>query len=278
MPHSLPAPTADTPRAHTRPSAEPDWLFVRVHPKDAAGGLDPVVLRVVGRVLGAVDDVREGAATAGRHPDRRWFWLRYVDHAGPHLRLRVRARPAVVDELTVAVEEAAGDDTVTLGVYEPEHTAYGGAEGVARAERCFEHSSRLALQAVEELPWGRERLMVAAGLLSRAVDLLPPELRAAHLRSTEAYWRQGEPSSARGTGFDLRTADAWLDGPAAEHVSAWLEGVAAALEWPQAPTRSQWVFRHAHLMLNRLGVTPPVEAALAAGLVAPPHRREPAST
>ena len=254
--------TSTTPTTPATPTHE--WLFARVHPRhpssDPARTLDALVERVVRPVADAV-------AGLGSSGEPRWFWLRYVDHAGPHLRLRVRARHSDLERVLPVVDAASTGEDLTLSVYEPEPEVFGGAVGVDRAELVFQDSSALGLAAVEQVPWGRPRVHLAAGLLARAVDVLPADARAAHLRGTAVYWRGGAPRTTP-AGIDPHAADAWLDGALAEHVDRWLAGLRTPLDWPQAPRLGRWVFRHAHLMLNRLGVPPSGEAALADALAA----------
>ncbi|MFI7102025.1 lantibiotic dehydratase [Streptomyces sp. NPDC050161] len=90
----------------------------------------------------------------GQLPDQvdRWFFLRYQDAAGPHLRLRFHAPPSVLagDLLPLLHERAAALHTggltgrVVWDSYDPELERYGGPDAMAAAERVF-HADSLAV-------------------------------------------------------------------------------------------------------------------------------------
>lgn len=151
----------------TAPAAVDEWVAVHAFHH---GDLDPLLVEAVAPLV------------AGR----RWFFLRYWD-GGPHLRVRVAARPgeaddvraALVDGLTpylaghpaavtmpaeayrqlagelAAREGAAGYEpelrppgSVTPEPYRPEHDVYGTGAPLAYVERHFAESSELALEVV----------------------------------------------------------------------------------------------------------------------------------
>lgn len=246
-----------------RPVA-PEWLFVRLYPA-AQSSLDALATQVVAPVVRGPD---VGMAA-------RWFWLRYVDHSGSHIRLRVLAAPSVVQRVLADVERRIPAGTaVRLGVYEPELTTYGGEAGVAEAEHCFQVSSALCLAVLEQVPEGRSRLAVAAALMRIAVEAsLPEPARAQFLRDCARYWRgdraDPEPTSARAHAA-VAQGSAPPDAPGtAGLVRAWVHGLTCPgrKDGPQV-AQVTWSFRMIHLTLNRLGVHPPEEAALAAALAA----------
>lgn len=139
-----------------------EWLFFKLyvnHPNH----LDSLVREAVGP---AVNKAR-GAAEVDR-----WFFLRYFDESGYHLRLRFKSTAdgansiyeAVNPFLSRAVEEICrrtapdikrivplevpvipGDPGCTLSFYEPEYDKYGGPRGVELAEEAFQISSELVL-------------------------------------------------------------------------------------------------------------------------------------
>ncbi len=147
-----------------------DWVYLRLCVGASVGGMDHLIRETIPAVVEL-----EG--------HDRWFFLRYVDELGPHLRLRLRAEPGRRDELEPAAEAlcAAGLDELPLlppssyrpmvlpmwgggaqpgllglppiapafgvlaGTYEPEVDVYGGPAGVAVAETLFQPSSEIAV-------------------------------------------------------------------------------------------------------------------------------------
>lgn len=144
-------------------AAESGWWYARLYP----GGLV--------HMDAAVDTLIPPLVTlAGNHGAERWFFIRYSDLAGPHLRFRLRGSPDLLDRahreiprLTSECDELARGKspsvetifpvspqffgghqaTANVAVYEPEDTKYGGSEGVILAEELFQASSTLALWA-----------------------------------------------------------------------------------------------------------------------------------
>lgn len=108
----------------------------------------------------------------------RWFYIRYFDYAGPHIRLRFLLRAdqmehasQLLDELfaryseemkdinTVpskrlipvhveALNQGNGETRYELSMYEPEADKYGGKQGVAISEELFQHSSELGIKLI----------------------------------------------------------------------------------------------------------------------------------
>lgn len=133
----------------------------------------------------------------------RWFFLRYLDDAGPHLRLRfhgdvdaindlfLRAGPVLAHRLQTLPElevepatplvgsaramqrpDAAGSrpPALQLGVYEPEYAKYGGPEGVALAERVFQASSEIALDNLHHLGDRTTRALWAMAMMQTVLE------------------------------------------------------------------------------------------------------------
>jgi hypothetical protein len=137
----------------------------------------------------------------------RWFFLRYIEERGPHLRLRAQAASATIDAVQRAVDNVVGDRLAALeqqtpgrrpalllgstipgdvgarhrgmhrALYQPELEKFGGPAGVALAEEVFEASSRMALEAVRALPEPRSRVRFVLTLMHRLERLLPAQLR-----------------------------------------------------------------------------------------------------
>ncbi|MEV6153341.1 lantibiotic dehydratase [Nonomuraea sp. NPDC052129] len=103
--------------------------------------------------------------------DGRWFWLRYADYAGPHLRVRFHGDP---EYLGGRVLPTIGDlvgrlirDRLASGLavepYEQEIERYGGSpEAIDAAEEVFAADSRLVLATVTAMPDPDQRTVVAA--------------------------------------------------------------------------------------------------------------------
>ncbi|MFI7098923.1 lantibiotic dehydratase [Streptomyces sp. NPDC050161] len=84
----------------------------------------------------------------------RWFFLRYRDAHGAHLRLRFHAPPEVLSgrllpqlhAATGALRGAGLVGRVVWDTYEPELARYGGPEAIAAAERVFHADSVVVLE------------------------------------------------------------------------------------------------------------------------------------
>ncbi|MFC4057782.1 thiopeptide-type bacteriocin biosynthesis protein [Planomonospora corallina] len=167
----------------------PEWWFVRLYTGGFAAS-DLLVTEVLPPLV----------AEARAHGAVRWFFIRYTDPSGPHLRVRVFGPRETVDRmhrslarvqrhadavLAEVVEEAAwltsipmrrmlGDSGTGLasGLYEPEYGKYGGPQGVELAERVFEFSSDLAIWATTRFRKIPERASFAVLLLQEAVRAL----------------------------------------------------------------------------------------------------------
>jgi len=133
----------------------------------------------------------------------RWFFLRYLDDAGPHLRLRfhgdvdaindlfLRAGPVLAHRLQTLPElevepasplvgsaratqrpdaAASRPPALQLGVYEPEYAKYGGPEGVALAERVFQASSEIALDNLHHLGDRTTRALWAMAMMQTVLE------------------------------------------------------------------------------------------------------------
>jgi thiopeptide-type bacteriocin biosynthesis protein len=175
----------------------PQWWYACLY----TGGVDATDDVVAGLLPPVLAEVRALGAS-------RWFFLRYVDRSGPHLRLRVFGPGASLDRLVRSVDDlgahlelittaprarrielvpgagaallaGAGDAVgVRPAVYEPEIDKYGGLDGVELAERLFEFSSELALWGVSEHEKGGARDALAALLLADAAGALLHGARA----------------------------------------------------------------------------------------------------
>jgi thiopeptide-type bacteriocin biosynthesis protein len=194
-----PSSAAPAVRAHP-PGSE--WLFAKLYcgRRSAERILCEVVAPVVARARAEV-------------PLRGWFFLRYGDPGGNHLRLRFRAPPADMPRLMEILGGAAGPlvasgrlARLVYDTYLPEVERYGGPAAIEVAEAAFAHDSDAALALVcarrgahplREVPWdlavlaGIDRLLDDAELpldarmavLERALGDVPAAVR--HARGME---------------------------------------------------------------------------------------------
>lgn len=260
-----------------------DWLYYRIYPgrlhPSARAGVDALLVTILRPVL-------EQLGTD--LPGLRWFFLRFADATGVHVRLRVHAElPALehiehlLGEALVAARREAGCRSLcssfSTHLYSPETQKFGAGHGMRLAEDLFQASSSMVLSLLAH-DGNTARVGYAAGHLLDLLDVLGPEQHAGFLYHYAWYWA-GMP-----TGHP--TADAVADGQAvavlarARQVLA-TPGPGQALrrygrqyraamhgdERIQIPrTDYLLLFHHIHLTHNRLGVAPATEAALARAL------------
>ena len=214
----------------------PEWLHYALYPGDGAR-LDRVVREVVAPAVAR-------AGVAG--PPRRWFFLRFTDELGPHVRLRFAGGQGAVDAIHQAVDPALrralrevtapprertppGITGCHQGFYEPELDRYGGRAGVALAEAVFEVSSEVTLALLGRADVAARRRALALTLMRRAArsTLREADLPAACGRATS------------GTG---RVAPARPPPPAAPATRSW-PGPAPPEPgngWPRWPRTPPW--------------------------------------
>ncbi|AYW78359.1 thiopeptide-type bacteriocin biosynthesis domain protein [Propionibacterium acidifaciens F0233] len=214
-----------------------------------------------------------------------WFFIRYLDATGLHLRIRIWGQLQTLQEMDVTLRSALGHwhaqgkDQITYvrrAVYVPEWVKWGGPDGVRWAEKVFAASSRFAL-AVPSTYWER-RYGLALLLMRRGVDMLPPEQRVSFTYNYAWFWSGGDDpiiSSMREVvRHGARRAADHLVGQMALWESSsgeWrslMECYVQALEDDLSRTDhpGRRLFNHLHLTSNRLGVSPRDEALLAEAL------------
>jgi lantibiotic biosynthesis protein len=117
------------------------------------------------------DEIITRLAAAAEEFSAPWFWLRYSDRSGPHLRVRFHGDPADLGgRILPAMAALTGHliaDRLASGLsvepYEQEIERYGGSpEAMAAAERVFAADSRLALATLTAAPCTEERIILAA--------------------------------------------------------------------------------------------------------------------
>jgi thiopeptide-type bacteriocin biosynthesis protein len=229
-----PIPQPKTPGKHTshlaRGLTKPanDWLYLKIYPRNL-NQLDHVVRQIVSPAI------RHARADADLE---RWFFVRYADERGWHIRLRLRgSEPArrrwfsefsgLIDATLPSLPEdnsterrliptsgAARVQTAQAGYalasYEPECEKYGGVAGMGIAEEFFEASSELAVQALQQVSAsGDHQILVLA--LTRSLVWQTHETQAdreCFLRRYLWYWTGQDGFGARRVRRKLREAAA----------------------------------------------------------------------
>lgn len=189
-----------------------DWWYVRAYP----GSPDRMDAASCVLVPWLRDQARSTAA-------QRWFFMRYVDLTGHHLRLRLGGTPAALDRvhdrtgelasLLEALPESPPSDRLVPGavfasmastrrlradLYAPELAKYGGAAGVDLAEQLFTRSSEWYVRNdIGSLAPVFERAGVARTFLRAVVDRALPDDA-----DRQAFWKNHQ----RRWGLYLRMA------------------------------------------------------------------------
>jgi len=200
------------------------WLYFKLYPGRHVDRADALIAAAAERVQ-AID------ATLP------WFYLRYFDSTGFHLRLRVRpadgAQEAVAArlqaELQAVLEQlpdmpanlhqpmvlprgAKGDPlgalaagrpaSLALDRYEPETDKYGGVRGTPLAEVLFAESSRIALALLADERAGLyDRKSLATSLMQACFEVFEPATARRYFRQYSQFWLGG----------DTPAADDWRD-------------------------------------------------------------------
>jgi hypothetical protein len=240
-----------------------EWLYYRV-PVEPAGAGEPLLRTVVDPA------VRQLRAEV---PDLRWFYLRFLDATGLHVRWRLSAGPAAVNHVEQVVDEALAG-AYSKHVYEPETGKFG---DMPVAERLFQLSSETALELLARHRNGSRSGLAAAVMLAMTAGL-PERQRPAFLHQYGWYWSGGparrpwtaapwtslaDPRVRAKAGGLLSEANAVLGGPSEELIRGFSRQFWAAAD--SMPLRSGYfqLFHHLHLVGNRLGVFPAAEAVIA---------------
>jgi hypothetical protein len=242
---------------------------------------------------------------------KRWFFLRYFDRRGPHLRLRLHGSAefcaAMREQMASLIARTLpclgsvqrtplipfngsdwsipqGQPGYSLATYEPEYEKYGGPEGVAIAEKLFEASSELALQAISRpaTDWA----LLGLRMMELLVCAAHPEPNAEQRFLDHYFWYwsgQDRPAAS-----DLRMR---LESLARQHNAQWRRQLSAVENDPPIKTMlddyrgaiaatlsrlaandipvsaARLCFDYLHVHNNRLGISPHEESWLAALLL-----------
>src|SRR5262245_5701496 len=172
------------------------WSYVKIHHNPGPSGetTDRILCEAVAPSLREMRN--EGLYDA-------YFFLRYIDETGPHVRLRTNKEALesrLRDSIALRLAGVAPDSQITPARYEPEVAKYGGVEGMALAEAQFHASSEFALACL-----ARTRRHTGVRLLIGARELLwileaavaEPQWRGRVLAGYADYWKRFLENSLR---------------------------------------------------------------------------------
>lgn len=260
------------------------WLYYKLR---TASGTSREIERVITDVVPEI--VRSSSF-------ERWFFLRYSDTGGLHLRLRLMARAAEQAAAVSSVDSALrkwtdGIDTAGLSIstvdvdtYEPETWKFG-ERGILIAEAVFQASSEAALHTLAGEREGRCSRKTLAPIYMKCVAdaFVSEESHSMFWERYASYWLDGKPDQSeawrrlfhskadelRARGVPVLGAMSGFPGPERECIERWsaalreAAGHFAELQEEQARRRSDLAFHFVHLMSNRLGVRPVAESYFA---------------
>jgi thiopeptide-type bacteriocin biosynthesis protein len=195
------------------------WLYFKLYPGRHVDRADALIAAAA-QCVHAID------------PTLPWFYLRYFDATGFHLRLRVRPEPADRDAVAARLQSALqavldglpgmapnlhqpmvlprgakGDPlgalaqgkapSLALDDYEPEYDKYGGARGTPLAEVLFADSSRIALALLADERAGLyDRKQLAPWLMQICFDVFKPATARRYFRQYSQFWLGGDTPAA----------------------------------------------------------------------------------
>lgn len=213
---------AYTNAAYTKAAGLGDWVYVKLYLGQAIDRMDHLIVKL-------------GEAVPRLHNVGAWFYIRYFDEGGIHIRLRARAvrgaetqvredlgrlcsqslnnlhellpssyYPMVVpvgfDEARLAARAggAHNDTRIVSDQYEPEHDKYGGAVGVRFAEELFEASSDIATAILADETRGLySRKDLVPRLMTECVQVFRPANEdSGFWREYSYYWLGGNSPAA----------------------------------------------------------------------------------
>ncbi|EME52536.1 thiopeptide-type bacteriocin biosynthesis protein [Amycolatopsis decaplanina] len=269
-----------------------EWWYARLYP-GAVSGMDTV----------AAGASRWAKRTAGEIDARCWYFIRYLDATGVHIRLRIQADPDALDTLDersgplrelVAttdrppapehrrlIPEAGALDTpgpsgVRLGCYEPEIDKYG-RDHLPDAETAFQDSSELMLDldATSKAQPGA-RAGLAARLMREAAAAV---LTEAEIREFwpfhRNYWGEHlrllrQSKAALQKRLDTVVTTIGNHPPTETEIDllrAWSDRLARRIHATAPSRRSRLFFHHLHMSMNRLGYLPAEEAMIGLAMI-----------
>lgn len=194
-------------------STDGAWLYYKLCSGSRVDGLDFLIRGVVAE---AVTDPRV----------EKWFFLRYLDQDGPHIRIRLKVPATEAKDADRLLHARFHDGTTALttlppadhmplisvpaatamhpgsfqararrATYEPEYDIYGGPAGVAIAEDLFQVSSELALAMLDPaLDAQNARKDLAPAFMAAVLDeFIARDGHAAFLERYVNHWLSASP-------------------------------------------------------------------------------------
>ncbi len=196
-----------------------NWLFLKLYLGQAANKMDTFIVETIPKLVTL------------RGYDR-WFFIRYLDDLGAHVRLRFRLPRDYqkdMDDFVAAVRSICDKGLVELAqypptdyrpmvlppgfdpevvpdaivnivedTYEPEYDKFGGVRAMTIAEETFEASSEIALSVLKDESIGKySRKTIAPCLMNIAIKEFEPH-EETHLFWSEYsyFWLGGHTSTA----------------------------------------------------------------------------------
>ena len=267
----------------------PRWLYYRIYPGAGPDAIDHLIARIVPHAL-------------ERCTSDLWFFVRYLDSRGFHLRLRIQTgdtgrtawaqkivdpilRDWVAELNQTATSGPRGKVGIDLARYDPETENFG-PTGVSIAERVFHASSEAAIQVLRDESEGKcARRLVSLLLMQLVADaFVLNEPWSGFWKRYAKYWLIREKSAeidewnrrfrAKASELVSRDDSAFLSEQAFSEqlrnsLTSWRGTLTraaaeyASLDEPQARRPGYLAFYFIHLMNNRLGILPLSEAWLA---------------
>ena len=185
-------------KAHRGQRPSEDWWFVRAYP-GSSKSMDRAVQAVVPWVRARAEEMAA----------KRWFFMRYLDTNGHHVRLRIQSDPDSLDAVHTRLPElnrlihqlsAPGEEPrlisgadlgelsggrgIRAAPYSPELEKYGGAKGFEAALDLFYYASRWSAEhEVASLHQPTQRAALAFHYQQRLVQTALPSVE-----QQSAFW------------------------------------------------------------------------------------------
>lgn len=200
-------------------SEQHDWIYYKLYLGQYTNRADQVLLGLGRRIE---------ASSLYSH----WFYLRYLDESGLHLRLRLMARPGQdaaarsaalalieaelaampgyppsghlamvtppgMDQHSMGAALARGEVRCVADTYQPEYDKYGGAAGMPLAEAVFMASSQVALAIMADEAAGHySRKSMIPHLMRACLEALRPGPAEQFWGRYCLFWLGGESPAA----------------------------------------------------------------------------------
>ncbi|MBV9257600.1 MAG: thiopeptide-type bacteriocin biosynthesis protein [Ktedonobacteraceae bacterium] len=281
------------------------WLYFKIYPH-SSDQLDEVIRFIVRPTVELVRSTLEL---------ERWFFIRYMDQRGWHIRLRLRGpfqeHKEVYHKIGDLIERALpglpyqkrgrilpaylsppvrlGESGYKITEYQPEYQKYGGRTGILIAERLFEASSELAVQAVMRSPLlDLRRVLLSLHLMQVVINTVfdTAEERTHFLNHYHWYWGGQNREEGKALQSTFRQSAYIRRGPLIEQLANDLKDPVVQMlieDYQKAVTETvqalhaaidelsesidHMCFDYVHMNNNRLGIVPFEESYLSALLL-----------